>query len=105
MSKADKRPPKVLEPLALPAPSGADARSIRLRRSSFEAVQAGHIGQRLLTPNEAARFLGVSRRKLYSLMADGSLSFIYVGSRRRLDRKELEAFIESNRTRLGRLER
>jgi len=112
MRKADKRPPKDQEPLASPAPSRADKQSIRIRRSSVEVrpdrsacerqAKAGRIGQRLLTPNEAAQFLGVSRRMVYTLMAEGSLSFILLGSRRRLDRLELEAFIEANRLRCGR---
>ncbi len=60
------------------------------------------VARRLLSPNEAARYLGVSRRTVYFLMADGSLSFVQVGQRRRLDLDELDRFIEANRRRLGR---
>lgn len=53
----------------------------------------------LLRIPDAARFLGVSRSKLYLLMDCGELAFVKLGKARRVPRIELEKLIERHTTR------
>jgi excisionase family DNA binding protein len=48
----------------------------------------------LLTPEEAARTLRVSRSKLYQLARSGQIPTLRVGSVLRIPRRRLEALIE-----------
>lgn len=47
----------------------------------------------LLTIVEAARHLGISRSKLYELLADGELSSVRIGRTRRITVAALEEFV------------
>jgi excisionase family DNA binding protein len=48
---------------------------------------------KLLTVVEAARELGISRSKLYELLADGELPSVRIGRTRRIAVAALEAFV------------
>ncbi|MSQ14885.1 MAG: DNA-binding protein [Dehalococcoidia bacterium] len=50
----------------------------------------------LLKPEDAARALGIGRTKLYSLLMDGSLESITIGSRRLIPRDALARFIDKH---------
>lgn len=47
----------------------------------------------LLTPEEAARALSISRSKLYELLADGQLESVRIGALRRIPVEALNSFI------------
>jgi len=53
------------------------------------------ISPRLYTPAEAAEALGISRSKLYQLLAAGRLESIRIGACRRIPVDALEQFIGS----------
>ena len=48
----------------------------------------------LLSPSEAARALGISRTKLYQLLASGAVASVRVGSLRRIRTEALEEFVQ-----------
>ncbi|MBS3940269.1 MAG: helix-turn-helix domain-containing protein [Actinobacteria bacterium] len=50
----------------------------------------------LLTIVDAARHLGISRSKIYELLAEGELSSVRIGRTRRIALAALEEFIESH---------
>lgn len=52
---------------------------------------------RLLTVEDAAGFLSVSRSRLYELIAAGELSSVSIGRSRRVSLGDLEEFVESRR--------
>jgi excisionase family DNA binding protein len=47
----------------------------------------------LLTIVDAARLLGISRSKLYELLADGELPSVRIGRTRRISTSDLEEFV------------
>ncbi len=47
----------------------------------------------LLTPNEAAKALSISRSKLYELIYQGRLSTVMIDTSRRIPTEALEEFI------------
>jgi excisionase family DNA binding protein len=47
----------------------------------------------LLTPNEAARALSISRSKLYELICQGRLSTVRIDTSRRIPTEALKEFI------------
>jgi excisionase family DNA binding protein len=47
----------------------------------------------LLTPEQAARRLGISRWKLYDLLRGGSLSSLRIGSCRRIPSQAIDDFV------------
>ncbi|MCW5829577.1 MAG: helix-turn-helix domain-containing protein [Deltaproteobacteria bacterium] len=51
---------------------------------SRELVSAG-----LVTIEEASKFLGISRSKIYEMMADGLIKFVKLGRSRRIPQNEL----------------
>jgi len=53
----------------------------------------------LLTPEEAAKALSISRSKLYELLATGSLESVRIGTSRRISTLALDEFVESCRER------
>lgn len=59
---------------------------------------AGQI--RLLTVAETARLLGCSRTNVYGLISTGELPVVSIGCSRgyRVDRRDIEAFIERRKT-------
>ena len=61
-----------------------------------DPAQKQHFPSRLLTVAEAAQFLGCSETNVYALIDGGDLPFVCIGRRKgyRLDRSDLEAFIE-----------
>lgn len=52
----------------------------------------------VLTPDEAARALRVSRSKLYQLARAGAVPTIRIGSSLRIPRRSLEALIDRDTT-------
>jgi excisionase family DNA binding protein len=48
----------------------------------------------LYSPRDAAVFLGIGRTKLYSLLKDGQLESMHIGSARRIPLTSLRAFID-----------
>lgn len=53
----------------------------------------------LVSINEAARLLGVSRTSIYRMCEEGRLPFVQLLKRKRMiDRNDLESFIKQNRT-------
>ena len=51
----------------------------------------------LLSPAEVAHVLGVSRPKVYALMAAGKLPNVHVGSSRRIFRDAVDAYLRELR--------
>jgi excisionase family DNA binding protein len=51
---------------------------------------------KLLTVVEAARVLGISRSKLYELLADGELPSVRIGRTRRITVLALEEFVAAH---------
>ncbi len=49
----------------------------------------------LLTIDEVADVLRVSRSTIYRLLAERSLGFVSIGRRKRIRREQLEAFLDS----------
>ena len=70
----------------------------------WERPAAGESDQRpmvrLVTITTAADWLGLSRSKLYELLAAGELPTVRIGRSRRIAVTDLEAFVERRRTRL-----
>jgi excisionase family DNA binding protein len=54
--------------------------------------------RRLLKYPEAAHYLGVCERTLATLKAAGDLPFVQIGKSVRFDRRDLDAFIASQRS-------
>jgi excisionase family DNA binding protein len=52
----------------------------------------------LLTPEEAAEALSISRSKLYELLAEGQIESIRIGSSRRIPVRGLDEFVDRCRT-------
>lgn len=52
----------------------------------------------LITVADAADRLGLSRSKCYELMACGDLPSVLIGRNRRIDLRDLAAFIDAHRT-------
>jgi excisionase family DNA binding protein len=48
----------------------------------------------LLTPEDAAKALSISRSKLYELLAHGDLESVRIGTSRRISTQALEEFVE-----------
>ena len=58
---------------------------------------SSHKPVRLMTPDEAAGFLSVSRRTLKRLVAEGELVAVKIRGSMRFKLEDLEAFVESSR--------
>jgi excisionase family DNA binding protein len=63
---------------------------------------AGRPPRPLLRPNEAAKFLAVSERTLWTLTDRGDLPAVRIGRLVRYAAEDLEAYVEANRGRAGR---
>ena len=48
----------------------------------------------LLTPEQAAKSLGISRTSLYPLLLDGTITSVKIGRSRRVPRAALEEYVE-----------
>ncbi len=55
----------------------------------------------LLTPEEAAKALSISRSKLYELLATNQLESVRIGASRRIPASALDQFVEQCRTTAG----
>lgn len=51
---------------------------------------------KLLTVNETAATLGISRRQVYRLFADGQLAWVSIGSHRRVAAADIDRFINAH---------
>lgn len=49
---------------------------------------------RLYTPEQACRLLGVGRTRLYAFLKDGDLRSVKLGKSRRIPRSALDEFLE-----------
>jgi excisionase family DNA binding protein len=58
-------------------------------------------GKLLFKPEEAAATLGVSRARLYELIARGDVRFVKIGSLRRVPAVDLEAYVARLRSEYG----
>jgi excisionase family DNA binding protein len=58
-------------------------------------------GRMLFRPEEAAETLGLSRARLYQLLASGQLGSVKIGASRRVPLVDLEAFVERLRSEGG----
>jgi excisionase family DNA binding protein len=56
-----------------------------------------HRTRRLLTVNETAAYLSVSRQQVYALLERGDLSAVRVGTRLRFFPEELRTYLEQHR--------
>jgi excisionase family DNA binding protein len=63
--------------------------------------QSSVVADGLVTVGEAARFLGIGRSKLYSLMDAGELAFVKLGRARRVPRAALVKLAEANLVAVG----
>lgn len=61
----------------------------------MSATSPTEVPRLLLTPEEAAQSLGVSRSLVYELMASGRLGSVSIGRCRRVPRRVLDDFVES----------
>lgn len=61
-----------------------EIRAATVRSPQEELVAAG-----LVTTEEAAEFLGISRSKIYEMMAAGLIRFVKLGRNRRIPQNEL----------------
>lgn len=66
-------------------------------RESLKTIAEQGMFSRLLTINQAAAFLSCSRRTIYKLITDKKIRVVKVMSDKRLDRKDLEKFIQKNK--------
>jgi excisionase family DNA binding protein len=55
----------------------------------------------LYRPEEAAQVLGLSRARLYELMARGEVRSVKIGASRRVPLADLEAFVQRLRAQYG----
>jgi excisionase family DNA binding protein len=53
---------------------------------------------RLLTVRQAAAYLSLSRSQLYALFDSGALPSVHVGRLRRVDRRDLDVYVDSLRS-------
>lgn len=53
------------------------------------------VGPRLLTADEAAAMLGISKRTVYELMSRGHLHSVTIGRSRRIKLTDLEQYVDS----------
>lgn len=60
-----------------------------------------HPAGRLLSVNDTAEYLGITRSSVYRMINAGDLPVVHVGSRTLLDRHDLDAFIERNKAVAG----
>ena len=51
--------------------------------------------QKLLSPNNAARVMDISRSKIYELMKCGALGYVQIGADRRIPMEEIERLSKS----------
>jgi excisionase family DNA binding protein len=63
----------------------------------MEIISEKPIFTRLLTPNEVASFLGISRSFIYYLIQTGKIPTIRIGRICRICPQDLTVFIENNR--------
>lgn len=54
--------------------------------------------RRLLSVTQAAEYLGLSPKTVYSWVESGRIPYVALGRRRMLDTRELERFIRENTT-------
>jgi excisionase family DNA binding protein len=70
-------------------------------RAEMRALRVRKDPELLLTLDEAADVLGVSRRTVSTLIAEGSIQSLKVRRARRIRRKDLDAFIKRRAKRRG----
>jgi excisionase family DNA binding protein len=63
-------------------------------RSPFAPPAERTLRRGLLRIEEAAEWLGLSKRKTYELVARGEIASVYIGRSRRVALAELESFVD-----------
>jgi excisionase family DNA binding protein len=61
----------------------------RERQQPAEALAQALVSEGLVSVPQAHAFLGVGRGKLYQLMREGELAYVYIGRRRLVPRRAL----------------
>ena len=67
------------------------------REETQPKTRDGH--KRLLTPNEAGSYIGLSHWRVRSLIYSGQLAYVRLGRRILIDLKDLDALIDSKKQR------
>jgi excisionase family DNA binding protein len=57
--------------------------------------QGENVHRMLLTPEQAAKALGIGRTKLYQVLRSGHLQSVRIGGSRRISIQALEAYVSS----------
>lgn len=68
---------------------------------SAPTIQSQTVPKLLLTPEEAARVLGIGRTKVYELMLSNALESVKIGASRRIPTDSLARFVDALRSRSG----
>lgn len=68
---------------------------------SAPTIEAQTVPRLLLTPEEAAKVLGIGRTKVYELMLSNALESVKIGSSRRIPTDSLARFVDALRGRSG----
>lgn len=85
------------------APPPACQRGVRTRHIvavmelRVESRMENGVVPQLITVTEAAERLGLSRSKMYELLAAGEMPSVRIGRTRRIDTEDLVAFVEQHR--------
>lgn len=66
---------------------------------SAHTIQTQSMPRLLLTPEEAAKVLGIGRTKVYELMLSNALESVKIGASRRIPSDSLTTFVEALRAR------
>lgn len=69
-----------------------------LVREPEPAVEVRPLERALLTPEQAARVLGIGRSKVYELILAGSLGSVKIGACRRVPADAIDTFVASLRS-------
>jgi excisionase family DNA binding protein len=77
-------------------PLKAELSAIRseLERLSADVSRVRQLPRLLLSPEEAAEVLSISRSSVYELVQDGEISAIHVGRNLKLPMAEIEAYVQ-----------
>ena len=65
-------------------------------RKALDGVNEGR-NKRLLSVEQAATYLSLSKRELYNMIANNELSAVKHGRRKMVDLRDLDAWIDSNK--------
>jgi len=81
-----------------PRPSVRRGRPPEVGATQHGAEDVRPLERALLTPEEAARVLGIGRSKVYELILAGTLESLKIGASRRIPADAIDAFITALRS-------